>query len=171
MFYSILALLLASRATAQTHAQIQTCSQSLDQSNYMSPVTYSTLDDTYHYNATWTYSVSACTSPTRVPINRIFLTNSDAGVSVTCDLHQFDSTGVFNSLCQTETLGAMARISQQYPDSYCESINPQSQENMLMSRDSRCQRRCQTYSIRYPKRLSNRGRTCSIGSCVSSKET
>lgn len=109
---------LAGRALAQTQSQIQGCANTIQMISYQDPVSYDVKDNTHYFNATWTYGATACTSPARVPVTKITLRNDDAGILTTCDLHQFDSTGILYSQCST-TLGSMAVVSQEYPDSLC----------------------------------------------------
>jgi hypothetical protein len=99
-------------ARAQTQSQIQSCGNSINMISYDSYPSMSTTDTTHYYNATYTYSVSACTTPKKVPVTKINLIDYNNNIIYSCTLTQFDTTGSLYTQCQ-RTLGEMATTAQQ----------------------------------------------------------
>lgn len=76
--------LLATGAYAQTQKQIEACANSIKTVSYETYPTYSTSDTT-PYSITYSYNVTACTA-TGVPVNKIYLADTDAGYQYPCTL-------------------------------------------------------------------------------------
>ncbi|OCF42826.1 hypothetical protein I317_03303 [Kwoniella heveanensis CBS 569] len=104
---SLFPLLLAIVVNAQTQAQIQACANSIRLTSYEAEPTWSTQDNTHHFNATYTYSPSDCLTPKEVPITRIYLANLN-GPTYNCPKPPFDSTGVLYTEC-SQSLGTIAQ--------------------------------------------------------------
>nr|XP_018264236.1 uncharacterized protein I303_04118 [Kwoniella dejecticola CBS 10117]OBR86394.1 hypothetical protein I303_04118 [Kwoniella dejecticola CBS 10117] len=105
-FWSIL-ICSANVVYAQTRAQIQACAVSIELISYEANPVWSTDDTTHFYNSTYTYDATSCTSPSKVPVNKIYLMDAN-GATYSCPAPAFDSTGSLYSQC-SQTLGSIAQ--------------------------------------------------------------
>lgn len=107
-FTLLFVALCATLAHAQTRQQIEQCGASINAVSFEENPTWSTTDDEHFFNVTYLYDPASCTTPSQIPVTRIFLTDQSSLRLYLCPAPQFDDTGVLYSQC-TRSLGQIAR--------------------------------------------------------------
>lgn len=62
-------------------------------------VEYAVDDDSHFYNATFSYGLTQCLGPPRIPVSRVQMVNLETSAFTVCPVVQFDDTGLLYLQC------------------------------------------------------------------------